>query len=77
MITYSHRDGVDQYATTELNHFYNKLKAALLVTVSECVIPWSICVPSFGKYAIWSGTRQSGIIDSDKSEGENMEGSVN
>ncbi len=77
MVTNLHRDGVDQRATTELNRLYNELKAALLVTISECVISWSICVPGFGKCAIYSGTCRRGIIDSDESEGECIEGRVN
>jgi len=77
MVTNLHRNGVDQRTATELNRFYNKLKAALLVTVSECVISWSICVPSFGKYTVYDDTRRRGIIDRDEPEGESMEGRVN
>ena len=77
MVTNLHRNGVDQRTATEFNRFYNKLKAALLVTVSECVISWSICVPGFGKYAIYGGTRWRGIIDGDEPEGEGTEGRVN
>ena len=77
MVTNLHRNGVDQRTATELNRFYNELKAALLVTVSECVISWSICVPGFWKYTIYGGTRRRGIIDRDESEREGMEGRVN
>jgi hypothetical protein len=77
MVTNLHRNGVDQRTVTELNHLYNELKAALLVTVSECVISRPICVPGFGKYAIYGGTCRRGIIDRDESEGEGMEGRVN
>jgi len=56
MVTYLHRDGVDQSAVTELDNFYNELKATLLVTISKGVVSWSICVPGFWKYAIQSGT---------------------
>jgi hypothetical protein len=77
MATDLDRNGVDQRTTTELNRFYNELKAALLVTVSECVISWSICVPGFGKYGMYGGTRRRGIIDRDESKGESMEGRVN
>lgn len=57
MVTYPDRDGVDQRTATELDSFYNELKAALFVTISECVISRSICIPGFWKYAIHSGTR--------------------
>src|SRR6266852_8698278 len=77
MVANLHRNGVDQRTANELDSFYNELKAALFVTVSECVISWSICVPSFRKYAIYGGTRRRGIIDRDEPEGKGMEGRVN
>lgn len=58
MVTYPHRDGVNQHAATELDNFNDELQAALLMSISECVISWTTCVPGFWKYAIYSGTRR-------------------
>ena len=58
MVANLHRNGVDQRTATELNRFYNGPGAAIISTVSECVISWSICVPGFRKYTIYGGTRR-------------------
>jgi hypothetical protein len=37
-----HRNTINQRTVTKLNYLYNKLKATLLMTISESVTPWAM-----------------------------------
>ena len=77
MVTYAYRDGVDQHAAAELDDFNDELQAALLMSISECIISWTTCVPGFWKCVVYGGARWRWIIYSDESEGKGTKGRVN